>query len=165
MFKVGDHVVYGTNGVCLISDVTPSPFDKRDTRTFYVLKPISGASTSFIYTPVDNAHVPMRRLLGRAEAEELIASIPKIPCLAVGEERARRAVYREAIAAADPKLYIALIKAVDRRRVEFIGTQRHLPDFEIEYDTVARRHLYTELSVALDRPIEAFECYMAKSVG
>lgn len=165
MFKVGDYVVYGTNGVCLISDVTSSPFDKRDARTFYVLKPLSAASTSCIYTPVDNDRVPMRRLLGRAEAEALLESIKDIPCLVVEEERTRRAVYREAIAAADPKVYIALIKAVDRRRVEFTGTQRHLPDFEIEYDHVARRHLYTELSVALDRPIEELESYTAKSVG
>ena len=48
MFKVGDHVVYGTNGVCLVSDITPSPFDKNDRRTYYVLKPLSGASTSLI---------------------------------------------------------------------------------------------------------------------
>ena len=165
MFKVGDYVVYGTNGVCLISDVMPSPFDKKDTRTFYVLKPLSGASTSFIYTPVDNDRVLMRPLLGRAEAEALLASIAEIPCLVVGEERARRNVYREAIAAADPTVYVALIKTVDHRRVEFIGTQRHLPDFEIEYDTVARRHLYTELSVALGRPIAELESYTAKSVG
>ena len=165
MFKVGDHVVYGTNGVCLISDITPSPFDKRDTRTFYVLKPLSGASTSFIYTPVDNDRVLMRPLLDRTAAEALIEAIPTIPCLAVGEERTRRNVYRDAIAAADPTTYIALIKTVDSRRVEFLGTQRHLPDFEIEYDALARRHLYTELSVALDRPIKELEQYTAKSVG
>ena len=165
MFKVGDHVVYGTNGVCLISDITPSPFDKRDTRTFYVLKPLSGASTSLIYTPVDNDRVPMRPLLDRREAEALLSDIDRIPCLEVGEERARRMAYRQAIAAAEPRMYIALIKTVDSRRVEFCGTQRRLPDFEIEYDAVARRHLYTELSVALGRPIKDFEGYMAKSVG
>ena len=81
MFKVGDHVVYGTNGVCLISDVTRSPFDKRDTRTFYVLKPLSGASTSLIYTPVDNEQVLMRPLLDRREAEALLEEIDRIPCL------------------------------------------------------------------------------------
>ena len=165
MFKVGDHVVYGTNGVCLISDVTRSPFDKRDTRTFYVLKPLSGASTSLIYTPVDNEQVLMRPLLDRREAEALLEEIDRIPCLEIGKERGRRMAYRQAIAAADPKTYIALIKTVDSRRVEFFGTQRRLPDFEIEYDAVARRHLYTELSVVLGRPVKDFDGYMAKSVG
>ena len=165
MFKVGDHVVYGTNGVCLISDIIPSPFDKRDTRRYYVLRPLSGASTSLIYTPVDNGRVAMRRLVDRAEAEAILESIHEIPCLVIAEERSRRMAYRQAIAAAEPRSYIALIKTVDRRRVEFFGTQRHLPDFEIECDTVARRHLYTELSVVLDRPIKDFEGYIAKSVG
>ena len=165
MFKVGDHVVYGTNGVCLITDVTPSPFDKRDARTFYVLRPLSGASTSLIYTPVDNDRVLMRALLRPAEAEALLESIPEVPCLSIEEERARRTAYRNVMLAADPRGYVALIKTVDSRRVEFFGTQRHLPDFEIEYDAVARRHLYTELSVALGRPFEELEGYMAKSVG
>ena len=165
MFKVGDHVVYGTSGVCLISDITLSPFDKRDTRRYYVLKPLSGTSTSFIYTPVDNDRVAMRSLLDRVEAEALLASIPDIPCLEIVEERTRRAAYRQAIAAAEPKVYISLIKTVDSRRVEFMGTQRRLPDFEIEYDTVARRYLYAELSIALDRPIDEFRDRLAKSIG
>ena len=165
MFKVGDHVVYGTSGVCLISDVTPSPFDKRDPRRYYVLKPLSGASTSCIYTPVDNNRVAMRPLIDRAAAAALLAGISEIPCLTIGEERTRRAAYRQAIAVAEPKTYVALIKTVDSRRVEFFGTQRHLPDFEIEYDTVARRHLYTELSIALDRPIKDFDACLAKSIG
>lgn len=163
MFKVGDHVVYGTNGVCLVSDITSSPFDKKDTRTYYVLRPLSGASTSLIYTPVDNDRVLMRPLLARGEAEALLDTVPAIPCLDVPEERARKLTYRNAIAAAEPKTYISLIKTVEGRRTDFCGTQRRLPDFEIEYDAVARRHLYTELSLVLGRTAEEIsDCIAAQ---
>ena len=162
MFKVGDHVVYGTNGVCLVSDITPSPFDKNDRRTYYVLKPLSGASTSLIYTPVDNEHVPMRPLLARKEVEALLDGIGSIPCLTVSEERARKLTYRNAIAAAEPQAYISLIKTVEGRRADFCGTQRRLPDFEIEYDALARRHLCTELSVVLDRPLSDVFAYISE---
>ena len=162
MFKVGDHVVYGTNGVCYVCDITPSPFDKKDPRTYYVLRPLSGASTSLIYTPVDNARVSMRPLLGHAEACALLDAIHGIPCIHVAEERGRRTAYRNAIAAADPQSYLSLIKTVEVRRADFFGTERRLPDFEIEYDTIARRHLYTELSVVLDRPVKDISEYVAE---
>ena len=39
MFSVGDYMIYGINGVCLVEDICASPFDKKDTRSFYMLKP------------------------------------------------------------------------------------------------------------------------------
>ena len=154
MFKVGDHMVYGTNGVCLVSDVCPSPFDKKDPRIYYVLKPVSGPAAAVIYTPVDNDRVPMRALMTAPEGESLLARVSEIPSLAVTNEKARRETYRAAITTGDPEAYVAVIKTIGGRRADFAGTQRRLPEFEMEYDGVARRHLYTELSLVLGRTLE-----------
>ncbi len=160
MFKVGDHIVYGLNGVCLVTEVGPSPFDKGDARTYYILRPVGSHSSSVIYTPVDNDRVPMRLLMSADEVEALLARLSEIPTLPIPTEKARRDTYRAAIVAGEPEAYVAVIKTILGRRAEFLGTQRRLPEFEMEYDGLARRHLYTELSLVLGRPFEEMDTYV-----
>lgn len=154
MYKIGDHVVYGSNGVCLVTDVCASPFDKKDERTYYVLKPVSGARSSVIYTPVGNPHVLMRPLMDAAALDSLLLRVDEIPLLEVPNEKSRREAYRTVIASGQLEALVALIKTVMERRVAFSGTQRRLPEFEMEYDGQARRHLFAELSLVLGRPTE-----------
>lgn len=161
MYQIGDHIVYGNNGVCLVTDVCSSPFDKRDTRTYYVLKPLGGPSAAVIYTPVDNDRVPMRALMTREEVQSFLSQVVSIPCLSVPSEKGRREAYRAAIVAGRPEGYLAVIKAIGGRRIAFHGTQRRLPEFEMEYEGIARRYLYTELSIVLGRPFEEMEAYVS----
>ena len=141
-------------------DVCASPFDKRDARTYYVLKPLDGPSASVIYTPVDNERVPMRALLTLEEAETFLRGLASVPCLPIPSEKGRRDAYRAAIVTGRPESYLAVIKAIGGRRTAFHGTQRRLPEFEIEYEGIARRYLYTELSIVLGRPFEEMEAYV-----
>ncbi len=157
MYEAGDYIVYGTNGVCLVTDVVPSPFDKADTRTYYVLKPVSGPRAAVIYTPVDNERVPMRSLMTEAEAQQLFSRIHAIPPLTVANEKARRETYRVAVATGAPEAYISVIKTIRERRLLFAGTQRRLPEFEMEYDMVARRYLISELSLVLGCSVDEIE--------
>ncbi len=165
MFKIGDHIVYGTNGVCLVTDVCPSPFDKHDTRTYYVLKPVAGHAESVIYTPIDNDRIPMRALMSLEEVEELLSRLHTIPHLPIPNEKGRREVYRTALFAGCPDSYVAVIKTIGGRRHEFSASGRRLPEFEIECDGIARRHLYTELSVVLGRPVEEMEGYLGERLS
>lgn len=160
MYQIGDHIVYGISGVCLVADICASPFDKRDARTYYVLKPLGGPSSSVIYTPVDNDRVPMRALLSREEVLAFLSRLAAIPCLSIPSEKGRREAYRAAIVAGRPESYLAVIKAIGGRRTAFHGTQRRLPEFEMEYEGIARRYLYTELSIVLGRPFEEMEAYV-----
>lgn len=60
MFSVGDAVVYGTQGVCRISDITDITVDKV-IRKYFVLSPVySGKAT--LYVPVDNEEVIRTRM-------------------------------------------------------------------------------------------------------
>ena len=86
MFQVGEYVLYGINGICRVAEIGPSPYDKADTRTFYLLIPVNNPMRSTIYTPVDNDRVPMRRLMTREEIDALIEAIPEIETLTVPVE-------------------------------------------------------------------------------
>ena len=46
MFEIGEHIVYGINGICRVESIGPSPYDKNDTRTFYLLIPVNNPMPS-----------------------------------------------------------------------------------------------------------------------
>ena len=164
MFSIGDYMIYGVNGVCLIEDICASPFDKKDTRTFYMLRPLGATAGSVIYTPTDNAQVPMRPLMSREDAEQLIDQIPLVPLLEVPVEKLRREVYRQAMQSCNPVEYVRLIKTVHVRRAEMIRQHKRLSETDSDFERNAKLSLYHELAVVLDIRYTEVEPYLASRV-
>ena len=164
MYQPNEYIVYGSSGVCQITDLCRSPFLPNDERMYYVMKPISDTGTSVIYTPVDNEAVPTRRLLTSMQIDELIARIPSLGLLEIEEEKRRKDVYKSALATVDPEMYIRLIKTVYQRRLLAKERKKRLPEMDNEYDSIARRCLYSELSLVLGIPYPEVEQYLVDRV-
>ena len=164
MFSVGDYMVYGINGVCLVEDICASPFDKKDTRSFYMLKPLGAPAGSVIYTPTDNAQVAMRPLMTKAQAEQLIGQIAEIGILEVPTEKMRRDIYRQTMQSCDPVKYVSLIKTVRRRRADMIAAHKRLSETDSDFERNAKISLYHELAVALDKPYAEIEPYVLEKL-
>lgn len=160
MFSIGDYMVYGINGVCRVQDICASPFDKKDTRTFYLLKPLGASEGSVIYTPTDNAQVLMRPLMTKEQAAELIERMPGLEPLEVPMEKMRRDLYRQAMQSCDPEQYVRLIKTVYRRRMDMIQQHKRLSETDSDFERNAKLSLYHELSVVLDVKFAEVEQYL-----
>ena len=52
MYKIGDIFLYGSNGVCKITDIKSEKF-ARETKTYYILSPFFDSKET-IFVPVDN---------------------------------------------------------------------------------------------------------------
>ena len=165
MFQVGEHIVYGINGICRVAEIGPSPYDKEDTRTFYLLIPVNNPMRSTIYTPVDNDRVPMRRLMTREEIEALIAAMPEIETLTVPVEKQRREIYRAVIGELDPQGYVKVIKTVRRRRAELTAAHKHFPVTDLEYGRLAKHLLCSECAHVLGISEEDVDHYIADRIG
>ena len=75
MYRVGEKVVYGETGVCVVSEITKRKDPgTQSSKLYYTLKPIY--QTCVIYTPVEGNKVFMRPVISKKEAMELIDSIP-----------------------------------------------------------------------------------------
>ncbi|MDU5022041.1 MAG: CarD family transcriptional regulator, partial [Clostridiales bacterium] len=72
-----DYIMYGTTGVCKISDITNEKFINGEHRKYYVLTPIY-CNDTIIKTPVDNKKVSMRKIISKEDAHLLINSIPNM---------------------------------------------------------------------------------------
>ncbi|MBQ5629137.1 MAG: CarD family transcriptional regulator [Ruminococcus sp.] len=78
MFCVGQTVLYGSNGVCMVDDVTEKRIGKTKIQ-YYVLKPLCN-NTSTLFVPTANQQLvsKMRRILTEDEAEAILRDLP--PC-------------------------------------------------------------------------------------
>ena len=164
MFQVGEYVLYGINGICRVAEVGPSPYDKEDTRTFYLLIPVNNPMHSTIYTPVDNDRVPMRRLMTKEEIDALIEAIPDIETLTVPVEKQRREIYRAVVGALRPEGYVQVIKTVNRRREELATARKHFPVTDLEYGRLARHLLCSECAHVLGISETEADAYIADRV-
>ena len=164
MFSIGDYMIYGVNGVCLISDICASPFDKKDTRMFYMLKPLGSTAGSVIYTPVDNVQVLMRPLMSRTEADLLVEQIPSISTLEIPTEKMRREIYRQTMQSCDPVQYVRLIKTVQARRAEMLQQHKRLSETDSDFERNAKLSLYHELALVLGVQYAEVEPYLASRV-
>ena len=165
MFEIGEHIVYGINGICRVAGIGPSPYDKNDTRTFYLLIPVNNPMSSSIYTPVNNERVPMRRLMTREEIEELIAEMPDIETLTVPVEKQRRDIYRATIGELNPQGYVKVIKTVRRRRAELTAARKHFPMTDLEYGRLAKHLLCSECAHVLGVSEADADAYILSSLG
>lgn len=165
MFSVGDYMIYGINGVCLIEDICASPFDKKDTRTYYMLKPLGAVAGSVIYTPTDNEQVIMRPLMTREQAGDLIGLLPGIMPLEIPIEKMRRDIYRQTMQSCDPVQYVRLIKTVRRRRADMLAQHKRLSETDSDFERNAKLSLYHELAVVLERPYEEIEPFLLEGLG
>lgn len=149
MFTIGDRVIYGISGVCDITDISTINIDgiPKD-KLYYILCPY-GKNESFIYAPVENCRVVMRKVLTRSEAEALIAEIPTLEPVDGGTDKQRELLYRECIKSCDCRQLIRVIKTLWLRGQSRIQTGKKSSSLDERYLKLAEDALYGELGLAL----------------
>ena len=113
MFKIGEYVVHGRNGVCKIDDITKLEISGADKdKLYYVLVPMKSEQSKVFY-PVDNNRVTMRSVISKDQAEDIVNEIKSIEPLWINNERLREAKYKEAISSCDCVEWIRIINNSD----------------------------------------------------
>lgn len=76
MYKIGEFIVYGNEGVCRVDDISElSIGGSSEGKTYYTLKPMHDNGT--VFTPIDT-NVFMRPIISYEEVHKLIEQIPSI---------------------------------------------------------------------------------------
>lgn len=160
MFEVGEYVVYGSKGVCMIEDITHIDISGADkNRLYYVLAPI-GDSNGKIYAPTDNQKIVMRSVISRKEAEQLIEELPEIEMLWVPDDKQREAKYKEAMRTCDYRAWVSIVKTLYARKQERTAQGKKITTLDERYMRAAENELYSELSLTLGIPKEDMEDYI-----
>lgn len=129
MFCVGQTVLYGSNGVCMVDDVTEKRIGKTKMQ-YYVLKPLCN-NTSTLFVPTANQQLvsKMRLILTEDEAEAVLRDLP--PCGDWNDNKQERSEqFRAIITEGSCVELIRLIRLVRTHEQEQLagGKRLHITD-------------------------------------
>lgn len=164
MFEIGEYVVCGNKGVCVVENITTLDISGADRdRKYYILKPLY-LSGSTVYVPVDSSRDSIRRILDRKEAQALIKKIPDIPLLTITNDKLTEQMYRECIRANSCAELVKMIKTIHLRKQKRLQAGRKVTAVDAKYFHIAEDNLYGELAVALDIPRNEVGDYIAEAI-
>lgn len=154
MFSVGDFIVYGSNGICVVKDISKidipgAPSD----RNYYLLSPVA-LKESTIYSPVDNNKVVMRKVLSEKEAEELLGNLEEIQDVPVTNDKLMELKYKEMIASCDLTQLVSLIKTIRKKQEKRISMGKKITSTDERYLRRAEESVCNELMLALKKERE-----------
>lgn len=150
MYEIGEYVVCGNKGVCVVENITTlniSGVDKE--RQYYILKPKYQAGST-VYVPVDASGESMRRVLKKEEAKRLIASIPEISPLVITNEKLSEQIYKESMRTGSCEEWVRILKTIHYRKIKRQQAGRKITAVDAKYGRIVEESLYGELSVALE---------------
>lgn len=148
VFQKGDHIIYGTKGVCCVKDIGTLDFSSSADRLYYTLEPLY-LSGSVIYAPVETKGTVVRAVMSREEALQLIDSIPEIEELWIRDEKSRENSYKEAIKGCDSRELVRIIKTIYTRGRSRMAEGKKITVADNKYFKIAEENLYGELAVSL----------------
>ena len=161
MYEIGDKIIYGENGVCVVEKIAPLEISgaSKD-KLYYYLRPFTGSGTYF--TPVDSGAF-MRPVMSRDEAEALIDAIPGIEPAICNDSRFNHvdAFYRELFKLHTCEALVSIVKGL-RERMSERKTKSSRSEATMKR---AKDILHGELAVALGMEMSEVEGYIASRIG
>ncbi len=148
MFCVGQTVLYGSNGVCMVDDVTEKRIGKTKIQ-YYVLKPLCN-NTSTLFVPTANQQLvsKMRRILTEDEAEAILRNLP--PCGDWNDNKQERSEqFRAIITEGSCVELIRLIRLVRTHGQELLAGGKRLHISDERFLKEAEKMICEEFSLVL----------------
>ncbi len=164
MFKVGEFVVFGTDGVCMVEKVGALEMEgvAKD-KQYYTLTPVGKKGSNHIFAPVDGKRVVMRKVLSVQEARDFVDSLDDIGRLEIPDERKREDTYKAVLQSCDHIKLTELIKEMYARKSARAAVGKKLPSVDERYFTAAENSLYSELGLSLSMEKEEVRNFMEKN--
>ncbi len=156
MFRIGDVVFYGAQGICKI-DSTETKLIGKNSAEYFVLKPLYNENTS-VFVPVDNQTLTakMQPALTKSEADALVENIAAIAVLKFANDGEKQTASREILASGDRERIIALIKTIYLEKEIRKTSGKKLNIFDEQTLRKAENLFYNEMAYVLGvTPAEA----------
>lgn len=146
MYKIGSIVVYGTEGLCKICDITERTFGK-ETSEYYVLSPLSNEAET-VFVPKNNEKVlkRMRSILSRERASELLEAAPSEYGEWVENDRERQQMYKQILLCGSSEDLLMMTRALYLHQIELLERGRKLHAADERFLKEAEKMLFEELA-------------------
>ena len=159
MFNVNDCVMYGTTGVCEVTDITKDKLVGNVKSDYYVLRPVF-ENNATIMTPIDNPKVLIRSLITQSEADELIENMPDEEIEWIPNDRQRNEIFKNLLHTGSCSEWMKIIKAIHKRKTDVTATGKKLRQSDENFMKSAEKLLYEEFSYSLKIPFDDVKPYI-----
>jgi len=152
MYSVGDVVIYSSHGLCSIEDICEQTFSDI-TKTYYVLHPLNDSKLT-IRTPIDNAKKQLRDIIKKDEALKILHSFTSPGVEWIEQNTHRMRSHIEIIKSGDRQKQANLLNTLLRKKLEFLAIEKKFPNQEEKLLQTLQESIFSEFSIALDKPSE-----------
>ncbi len=126
MLNIDDMVVYGSNGVCRVTEIKNENF-AGEVKKYFVLKPVfDDKNTYFVPSFNELLMSRIRPVMSRDEAMLLIQKIPKITPNWIDNDKARGDMCKRILENGTHEEIIAIGKAISERKLTLVKKGKRL---------------------------------------
>ena len=160
MLTVGQTVVYGTQGVCTVKEISMLKLGKTKGE-YYALSPIDDPGST-VYGPTANEKLmsKLRPVLTGEEADALITEAVREPLEWIESDAERKSACDDIVKNGDRKQLMRLVGMLYRRRELLKDQKKHFHNVDAQYLKTAERMLHGELAYALGIAVDDVADYI-----
>lgn len=149
MFEVGSTVLYGSDGVCRIQDITHKEVGGVSGE-YYVLEPVY-QKKSTVFVPLDNERLigKMRCILSVDELLDAIKTMPDESLMWIEDESERKLAYKEIISRGDCTELMRLVKTLYLHREKQLARGKKLHACDDRFLKTAEKMINDEFAMVL----------------
>ena len=160
MLTVGQTVLYGTQGVCTVKEISMLKLGKTKGE-YYALSPIDDPGST-VYVPTANEKLmsKLRPVLTGEEADALITEAVREPLEWIESDAERKSACDDIVKNGDRKQLMRLVGMLYRRRELLKDQKKHFHNVDAQYLKTAERMLHGELAYALGIAVDDVADYI-----
>ena len=166
-FEKGSCVVYGTNGICVIEDITEMSFERgREKSRYFVLVP-ENSRGSKVYVPADNENLmsKIRPLMTKEEIDELLTGMRDREFAWEKDRRFRTVNFHEIMVNGVTQELLLMIRCIYMRKLELDQVGKKLPAADTNTLKSAEKLVEEEFSHVLGIEREDVGTYIRSVIG
>lgn len=163
-FSAGDTLVYGTQGVCRVKEISTLKFGKTQTE-YYILTPVAD-ERSVVYVPTGSEKLvsKMRELISREELDELIDSAMENQLDWISDDAGRKSYCDEVVKTGTGRELMQLIGMLYNRREALRAEKKHFHNVDAQYLKAAERLLHDEFAYVLGISVDDVPEYITQRI-
>ena len=164
MYKIGEFIIYGNDGVCEVEDIgmlNISGISKK--KEYYTLRPVY--ENGRIYTPIDT-NVFMRPIITYEEVQQLMEFLPSMKEMECNEKNSRllESYYKKFMETHECVDLLAVISGIYKKKANATNKGKKLGQIDEKFMRVAQGLINDEFSVVLGIPREEVEAYIKEKI-
>lgn len=166
-YKVGQHIVYATNGLCCIEDIQYISFIKgEESKKHYIIKPVNGNSSK-IYVPADSDKLmsKIRPAMTKQDIDTLLSGLKNKEMAWEDDRKLRTENFHDLLVNGVNEDLILMISCVYLKKHELLSINKTISASDSKFLENAEKLVVEEFSYALDIPPSEVGKYIRGKLG